>query len=166
MTCQSSPYIHKFIYFCIILQGISHVFLIIYNTCATRTSTRPRSAACASCPTGRPSFYCHWVPPPRNCGLIIDCDVKAAINILAEALFCELKIRFNTDVARRKFTPADLVALATSLSGCGETTEETPQLCGTDAQCILTVDGRAALVDEFFNRLRNHVANATVNCYV
>ena len=32
MTCQSSPYIHKFIYFCIILQGISHVFLIIYNT--------------------------------------------------------------------------------------------------------------------------------------
>ena len=129
-------------------------------------STRPRSAACASCPTGRPSFYCHWVPPPRNCGLIIDRDVNAAINILAEALFCELKIRFNTDVARRKFTPADLVALATSLSGCGETTEETPQLCGTDAQCILTVDGRAALVDEFFNRLRNHVANATVNCYV
>ena len=76
------------------------------------------------------------------------------------------KIRFNTDIARRKFTPADLVALATSLSGCGETTEETPQLCGTDAQCILTGDGRAALVDEFFNRLRNHVANATVNCYI
>ena len=98
--------------------------------------------------------------------MIIDRDVNAAINILAEALFCELKIRFNTDVARRKFTPADLVALATSLSGCGETTEETPQLCGTDAQCILTGDGRAALVDEFFNRLRNHVANATINCYV
>ena len=76
------------------------------------------------------------------------------------------KIRFNTDVARRKFTPADLVALATSLSGRGETTEETPHLCGTDAQCILTRDGRAALVDEFFNRLRNHVANATVNCYI
>ena len=102
----------------------------------------------------------------EECGLIIDRDVNAAINILAEALFCELKIRFNTDVARRKFTPADLVALATSLSGRGETTEETPHLCGTDAQCILTRDGRAALVDELFNRLRNHVANATLNCYV
>ena len=102
----------------------------------------------------------------EECGLAIDRDVNGAINILAEALFCELKIRFNTDVARRKFTPADLVALATSLSGCGETTEETPQLCGTDAQCILTSDGRAALVDEFFNRLRNHVVNTTVNCYV
>ena len=102
----------------------------------------------------------------EDCGLVIDRDVNAAINILAEALFCELKIRFNTDVARRKFTPADLVALATALSGCGETTEETPQLCGTDAQCIRTSDGRAALVDGFFDRLRNHVANATVNCYV
>jgi putative transposase len=93
----------------------------------------------------------------EECGLVIDRDTNAAINILAEALFNELNNRFNTDIARRKFTPADLVALATSLSGCSETTE-------VDAHCLLTRDGRATMVDEFFNRLWNQVANATINC--
>ena len=91
-----------------------------------------------------------------ECGLVIDRDTNAAINILAEALFIELNNRFNTDIARRKFTPADLVALASSLSRTGETTE-------VDANCLLTRDGRAAMVDEFFIRLWNQVANATVN---
>jgi putative transposase len=95
----------------------------------------------------------------EECGLVIDRDTNAAINILAEALFNELNKRFNTDVARRKFTPADLVALASSLSGTGETTE-------VDAHCSLTRDGRAAMVDDLFNRLWNQVANATVNCYI
>ena len=92
----------------------------------------------------------------EECGLVIDRDTNAAINILAEALFNELNNRFNTDIARRKFTPADLVALASSLSGTGETTED-------DAHCLLTRDGRAAMVDGFFNRLWNQVANATIN---
>ncbi len=94
----------------------------------------------------------------EECGLVIDRDTNAAINILAEALFIELNKRFNTDIARRKFTPADLVALATSLSGCSETTE-------VDAHCLLTRDSRAAMVDDFFNRLWNNVANATIKCY-
>ena len=93
----------------------------------------------------------------EECGLVIDRDTNAAINILAEALFNELNKRFNTDIARRKFTPADLVALASSLSGTGETTEY-------DAHCLLTRDGRAAMVDDFFNRLWNQVTNATINC--
>ena len=91
----------------------------------------------------------------EECGLVIDRDTNAAINILAEALFNELNKRFNTDIARRKFTPADLVALASSLSGSGETTE-------VDARGLLTRDGRTASVDGFFNRLWNQVANATV----
>ena len=91
----------------------------------------------------------------EECGLVIDRDTNAAINILAEALFNELYKRFNTDIARRKFTPADLVALASSLSGTGETTE-------VDAHCLLTRDGRVTMVDDFFNRLWNQVANATV----
>ena len=95
----------------------------------------------------------------EKCGLVIDRDTNAAINILAEALFIELNNRFNTDIARRKFTPADLVALATSLSGRSETTED-------DAHRLLTRDGRTAMVDEFFVRLWNQVANATVNCYI
>ena len=95
----------------------------------------------------------------EECGLAIDRDTNAAINILAEALFIELNNRFNTDIARRKFTPADLVALASSLSGTGETTE-------VDAHCLLTRDGRTAMVDDFFNRLWNQVANATINCYM
>ena len=93
----------------------------------------------------------------EECGLVIDRDTNAAINILAEALFNELNKRFNTDIARRKFTPADLEALASSLSGTGETTEN-------DAHCLLNRDGRAAMVDDFFNRLWNQVALATVNC--
>lgn len=93
----------------------------------------------------------------EECGLVIDRDTNAAINILAEALFIELYKRFNTDIARRKFTPADFVALASSLSGTGETTED-------DAHCLLTRDGRAAMVDDFFNRLWNQVASATINC--
>jgi len=95
----------------------------------------------------------------EECGLVIDRDTNAAINILAEALFIELNNRFHTDIARRKFTPADLVALASSLSRTGETAED-------DAHCSLTRDGRAAMVDDFFNRLWNQVANATVNCYI
>ena len=95
----------------------------------------------------------------EECGLVIDRDTNAAINILAEALFIELNTRFNTDIARRKFTPADLVALASSLSGSGETTE-------VDARGLLTRDGRTASVDGFFNRLWNQVANVTVNCYI
>lgn len=95
----------------------------------------------------------------EECGLAIDRDTNAAINILAEALFIELNKRFNTDIARRKFTPADLVALASSLSGTGETTEN-------DAHCLLIRDDRAVMVDDFFNRLRNQVAHATVNCYI
>lgn len=95
----------------------------------------------------------------EDCGLVIDRDTNAAINILAEALFTELNNRFNTDIARRKFTPADFVALASSLSGTGETTED-------DAHCLLTRDGRAAMVDDFFNRLWNQVATATINCYI
>jgi putative transposase len=95
----------------------------------------------------------------EECGLVIDRDTNAAINILAEALFNELYKRFNTDIARRKFTPADLVALASSLSGSGEPTE-------VDAHCLLTRDGRAAMVDDFFNRLWNQVAIATVNRYI
>ena len=95
----------------------------------------------------------------KECGLVIDRDTNAAINILAEALFNEQNKRFNTDIARRKFTPADLVALATSLSRCSETTE-------VDAHCLLTRDGRAVMVDEFFNRLWNQVANATVTSYI
>ncbi len=88
----------------------------------------------------------------EECGLVIDRDTNAAINILAEALFNELNNRFNTDIARRKFTPADLVALATSFSGCSETTE-------VDAHCLLTRDGRMAMVDDLFNRLWNQVTN-------
>ena len=95
----------------------------------------------------------------EKCSLTIDRDLNAAINIIAEALFCELNRRFNTDIARRKFTPADLEALATSLSGCGETAED-------DAHGLLTREGRAAMVDDFFNRLWNQVANATVDCYI
>ena len=95
----------------------------------------------------------------EECGLAIDRDTNAAINILAEALFLELFNRFNTDIARRKFTPADLVALASSLSGTGETTE-------VDAHRLLTRDGRTAMVDSFFGNLWNQVANATVNCYI
>ena len=95
----------------------------------------------------------------EECGLVIDRDTNAAVNILAEALFNELESRFNTDIARRKFTPADLVALAASLSGRGETTE-------VDARGLFTRDGRTAMVDGFFNRLWNQVANATVNCYI
>ena len=95
----------------------------------------------------------------EECGLVIDRDTNAAINILAEALFNELYKRFNTDIARRKFTPADLVALATSLSRDSETTE-------VEARGLLTRDGRTASVDGFFNRLWNQVANATVNCYI
>ena len=95
----------------------------------------------------------------EKCGLVIDRDTNAAINILAEALFIELNKRFNTDIARRKFTPADLVALATSLSRDSETTE-------VEARGLLTRDGRTASVDGFFNRLWNQVANATVNCYI
>jgi hypothetical protein len=95
----------------------------------------------------------------EECGLVIDRDTNAAINILAEALFNELYKRFNTDIARRKFTPADLVALASSLSRTGETTED-------DAHSLLTRDGRTAMVDDFFVRLWNQVANATVNCYI
>lgn len=91
----------------------------------------------------------------EECGLVIDRDTNAAINILAEALFLELNKRFNTDIARRKFTPADLVALATSLSRDSETTED-------EAHRLLTRDGRTAVVDGFFNRLWNQVANATV----
>ena len=95
----------------------------------------------------------------EECGLAIDRDVNAAINILAEALFVELNRRFNTDIARRKFTPADLAALAMELSGHG-------QLAEVDAHGLLTRDCRAAMVDEFFARLWNQVANATVNCYI
>ena len=95
----------------------------------------------------------------EDCGLAIDRDANAAINILAEALFNELNNRFNTDIARRKFTPADLVALASSLSRTGETTE-------VDVHCLLTRDGRAAMVDDFFNRLWNQVASTTINCYI
>ena len=95
----------------------------------------------------------------EECGMVIDRDTNAAINILAEALFNELNKRFNTDVARRKFTPADLVALAFSLSRTGETTE-------VDAHRLLTRDGRTAMVDDFFCRLWNQVVNATVNCYI
>ena len=95
----------------------------------------------------------------EECGLVIDRDTNAAINILAEALFNELNKRFNTDIARRKFTPADLVALASSLSGSGETTE-------VDARGLLTRDGRTASVDDFFNRLWNQVANATIIGYI
>jgi putative transposase len=94
----------------------------------------------------------------EECGLVIDRDTNAAINILAEALFNELNKRFNTDIARRKFTPADFVALASSLLGTGETTED-------DAHCLLTRDDRAAMVDDFFVRLWNQVDNSTVNCY-
>ena len=95
----------------------------------------------------------------EECGLVIDRDTNAAINILAEALFNELNKRFNTDIARRKFTPADLVALASSLSGTGETTEG-------DAHCLLTRDGRTAMVDDLFNRLWNQVDNSTINDYI
>ena len=95
----------------------------------------------------------------EECGLVIDRDTNAAINILAEALFIELNNRFNTDIARRKFTPADLVALASSLSGTGETTED-------DAHCSLTRNDRAVMVDDFFNRLWNQVDKSTVNCYI
>ena len=92
----------------------------------------------------------------EECGLAIDRDVNAAINILAEALFNELYKRFNTDIARRKFTPADLAALSTDLSVSG-------QLAEVDAYGLLTRNSRAAMVDDFFNRLWNQVANATVN---
>ena len=95
----------------------------------------------------------------EECGMVIDRDVNAAINILAEALFVELDRRFNTDIARRKFTPADLAALAMDLSGHG-------QLAEVDAHGLLTRDCRAAMVDDFFGRLWNQVANATVNCYI
>ena len=94
-----------------------------------------------------------------ECGLEIERDYNASINILAEGLFNELESRFNTDIARRKFTPADLAALAASLSGRGETAE-------VDARCLLTRYCRKAAVDDFFCRLRNQVAHATVNCYI
>jgi len=93
----------------------------------------------------------------EECGLAIDRDVNASVNILAEALFSELNKRFNTDIARRKFTPADLAALSTDLSVRG-------QLAEVDAHGLLTRNGRAAMVDDFFNRLWNQVAHATINC--
>lgn len=65
----------------------------------------------------------------------------------------------HMDVIRDYFTPTDLVALTSSISGTGETTE-------VDAHCLLTRDGRAAMVDDFFNRLWNQVANAAINCYI
>ena len=92
----------------------------------------------------------------KECGLEIERDYNASINILAEGLFNELESRFNTDIARRKFTPADLAALAASLSGRGETAE-------VDARGLLTRCCRKAAVDDFFCRLRNQVADATVN---
>ena len=95
----------------------------------------------------------------KECGLVINRDYNASINILAEGLFNELESRFNTDIARRKFTPADLAALAASLSGRGETAED-------DARGLLTRYCRKAAVDDFFCRLRNQVANAAVNCYI
>lgn len=95
----------------------------------------------------------------EECGLVIDRDTNAAITILAEALFLELNNRFDTDIARRKFTPADLVALVASLSRDSETTED-------EAHRLLTRDGRMVMVNGFFNRLRNQVANATVKCYI
>ena len=120
----------------------------------------PSSKMCSSCghtkeklSLSEREFIC------EECGLVIDRDTNAAINILAEALFNELHKRFNTDIARRKFTPADLVALATSLSRDSETTED-------EAHRLLTRDGRTAVVDDFFNRLWNQVANATINCYI
>ena len=89
----------------------------------------------------------------------IDCGIPVGIqNSTVHAI--ESTILASTFLlARRKFTPADFVALATSLSGCSETTE-------VDAHRLLTRDDRTAVVDSFFGNLWNQVANATVNCYI
>lgn len=88
----------------------------------------------------------------EHCGVVLDRDKNAAVNILAEGLFNELKRRFNTDVARREFTPVEIVALASRLVPSSETTVD-------DTQCILTREGRAALVDSLFGSLWNQVVS-------
>jgi len=92
----------------------------------------------------------------ENCGLVLDRDTNAAINILAEALFIELNLRFNTDVARRKFTPVEIVALACRLASMSETTV-------VDAHCTrISKECRSALVDNFFCCLWKNVDLSTV----
>lgn len=88
----------------------------------------------------------------EHCGVVLDRDKNAAVNILAEGLFNELERRFNTDVARREFTPVEIVALASRLVPSSETSVD-------DTQCILTREGRAALVDSLFGNLWNQVAS-------
>ena len=117
----------------------------------------PSSKKCSGCGTVKEylslserEYVC------EKCGMVLDRDTNAAINILAEALFIELNLRFNTDVARRKFTPVEIVALAYRLASMSETTV-------VDAHCTrISKECRSALVDNFFNCLWKNVELSTV----
>ncbi len=87
----------------------------------------------------------------EHCGIVLDRDTNAAVNILAEALFKELETRYHTDVARRKFTPVEIVALANRFVPISE-----PMV--NEAQCKTTRKDRMALVDALFGNLWKQIA--------
>ena len=95
----------------------------------------------------------------EHCGIVLDRDTNAAVNILAESLFKELERRFNTDAARREYTPMEIVALASRLVRSSESTVN-------EVQRRTTRKDRMALVDVFFERLRKNVDNSTVKTYI
>ena len=121
----------------------------------------PSSKKCSGCGTVKEylslserEYVC------EKCGMVLDRDTNAAINILAEALFIELNLRFNTDVARRKFTPVEIVALACRLASMSETTV-------VDAHCTrMSKNVRSALVDNFFCCLWKNVELSTVEALI
>ena len=121
----------------------------------------PSSKKCSGCGTVKEylslserEYVC------EKCGLVLDRDTNAAINILAEALFFELNLRFNTDAARRKFTPVEIVALAYRLTSMSETTV-------VDAHCTrISKECRSALVDNFFCCLWKNVELSTVEALI
>lgn len=88
----------------------------------------------------------------EHCGIVLDRDTNAAVNILAEALFTELENRYHTDLARREYTPMEIVALANRSVPVSE-----PTVC--EVQCRTTRKDRMALVDSLFGSLWNQVAH-------
>lgn len=87
----------------------------------------------------------------EHCGGVLDRDTNAAVNILAESLFIEMEKRYSTDLARRKYTPMEIVALANRLMSVSK-----PTVC--EVQCRTTRRDRMALVDHLFDGLWNQVA--------